>query len=157
MLASEIRDAIEERILNLKALDARRSLHGARPLGDSSVVIGMTNDALQAQEEARQVARGLIGRTIYTLGRNKPILVEDVSEAGVEVHAKTADTVFWKWIDAVIDELAARGELAQKDLKPDNVPGFQRSDFIFAFLTETSFAEQVVDASTISLKWTRKG
>ena len=33
----------------------------------------------------------------------------------------------------VIDELAARRKLAQKDLKSDRLPGFQRSASIFAF------------------------
>ena len=92
------------------------------------------------------MARNLIGRTLHTLGQNKPNLVEGVSDAGVPVHARTSETVLWEWIDAVIDKLAARGELAQKDLNSDGVPGLQRSTFIFTFLAETSFAEQVADA-----------
>lgn len=110
----------------------------------------MTNDP---QKEARRVARELIGRTLHTLGQNKPNIVEGVSDAGVQVYAKSSDTVLWEWIDAVIDELAARRKLAQMALKLEGLPGFQRGAFIFTFLAETSFAEQVADAPTITLKW----
>jgi hypothetical protein len=109
--------------------------------------------------DTEALARAAIGRTLYTLDKNLPNRVLDVSDGAVLVRTdETADPagspVPLTVIQRAADQLAAEGQLR---LNPETL-GHRRTSFVGALLaSDPSVVPLVKPATTSSRDWRSAG
>lgn len=88
----------------------------------------------------------LVGKTIYTLGRNKPNRIISADEEGLSVRARNTRKVLWRWIKGVYEALVRLGSIGREDVQDGEYqnPDGYRSSFVFPLLAQFSH----IDVST---------